>query len=406
MSKMIKRIAIFICCFSVIFLITESVFFKQPKEHMWEYIYSDEEDPEIDILFLGSSLFFRSIDASLINESTGLKTGVLGCGSMNLKIARNDLTNALKHKSVKVLAIDSNIVLSDWNYPRRQYGVLMLHNDSIPDYTDRLKANWYEFPIGEFPAAMFQLCRPTLTWERYKKKPGILNEDWGYKPLYEMNQDLIEMNFTPAMMQELCSSENAEIHLEKEKAEIIRELITLAKENGCKVWVLGMPRLDKAYIEEAYGTVQSVFRMAESYHADKCIEFNHSLTDMNMEMTDFYDRIHLNVNGSRKFTQYLIENYVEPEFSVTASYPVNAIKNESCIQEGKEYKYELETYGSCLFKFVYYKDNQIEKEQEFSDTNFMLLPNELGQNEKLYYEIKSDENDAVCKKGWFMKVVP
>lgn len=403
MHRMIKKIVIFILCFIIIFLLTEAFFYKQQKEHMWEYIYKEEDD-NIDVLFLGSSLFFRSVDASFINETTGLKTGILGCGSMNLKIALNDLEIALKHKKVQVLVIDSNVALERLDYKKSQYGVLILHNDKIPNQLDRLKANFYEFPIKDFPAAMFQLCRPTLTWERYKKEePKEINENWGYYPLYEMSKNLVEENYTPVMMQEDCNKNTDYYPLDEEETILWNELIVLAKEYDCKIWIVDMPRLDKDYAEKTIGKIPYIFEMAESQEVDKCIELNNELVTMGLEPTDFYDKMHLNVNGSRKFTQYFIENYIKPEFSIDSNYPSYGIKDETFEKVSNGYKYSLDTYGKCLFRFIYYRDNNIEKEWDISDTNYVLLPHELEENEKLYYQIISAETGDILKFGYFMK---
>lgn len=86
---MLKNI-IFAVCFLAVFFITESFFFKQSQIHTWNLVYSEATE-EMDVIFIGSSMFFCNIDTPFINEITGLTTGILAYGNENLAIALNDL---------------------------------------------------------------------------------------------------------------------------------------------------------------------------------------------------------------------------------------------------------------------------------------------------------------------------
>lgn len=404
---MLKKIIIMSISFCTAFLSLEFLFFKQPQYHVWDMVY-DEEIEEMDMIFIGTSLFFRDIDTPLINDAMGLRTGILACGNENLKIAVNDLKDVLKNKKVKVVVIDSCIALNGTSYPDGQSGVLIEHNDGILDVADRIMANMYEISMKKWPEAMFQICRPTLTWSRWEKEVGReMTEDFGYWPLFEKNKEMVLNNYTPEMMKKDCEKviEKVELPDEKENIRLINKLIDIAKKNGCEVWILGMPRLDEAYARKEYGQVLNVLQLAADRGAEECIELNLDVDKIGLEVTDFRDKRHLNANGARKTTQYLIENYISPKFNSEIKYPLYAVKDEQVVDSGNMYKYMLNTYGKCYFKFTYYKNNQAEKVWESSRVNFVLLENELTNNEKLFYEISESENGDVLNSGYFMKML-
>ncbi len=405
---MFKKIVIFAVCFSVVFFTVESFFFVQSQIHIWDLVYNEETE-EMDMLFIGSSMFFRNVDTPFINEATGLTTGILACGNENLTIALNDLERVLEHKDVKVVVIDSYVALAYTNsYPKDQYGVLMSHNDGMPDIRDRAKATIREFPVGNWGAAMFQICRPTLMWKRWEKKnPQEMIEDFGYWPLYEVKETIIEKDYTPDMMQEDCKNviETEEMVDGRKSEKLFGELIDLAKRKGCEVWVLGMPRLDASYTKKEYKQVLRAFQIAQEHGSEKCIEFNLCQDKIGLEKTDFRDARHLNVNGSRKTTRYLLENYIAPALGAEINYPIYKIKNEKVEQEGEKYRYSLDTYGECYFKFTYFKDSKAEHTWESSEINSVLLDHELDSGERLYYEITDKRDGNIMNSGYFIKVV-
>lgn len=406
-KKMIKRIICFIICFTLVFLITEKTFFIQEQSYMWNKIY-DEGKEDFDMLFLGSSLFFRNINAPLINETTGLNTGVLGCGNSNLKIALNDLKLVLEQKKVKVLCIDAYLPLNDSDYPSDSYGVLVRHNDGIPNVVDRVRANMSELPLLNWPESVFQICRPTLMWDRWRGKEQVVIEDYGFWPLYEIKKEIILNGFTTEMMQQDCEDMEKFFYElpDKRNEELLEELIELAHEKGCEVWVISMPRLDEGFIKEEAGQIQNTFKIASECGVKKCMELNGELIDIGLQQEDYRDKRHLNANGANKVTSYLIDNYIKDIFGIEIDYPRHEIKEEGVEKlKSSRYRYFVETYGKCYYKFTYFKNGYAETVKEFSSENYIEINDTLQENEKIYYEIADRINGEILKKGYFIKVV-
>lgn len=112
-----KCIIIRTISFSIVMIIIlvglEKIFFNSAAVcDTWEDIQNPmESDP--DILFLGNSHIYTSINPEIINESTGLKVEILGSASQNSIITLSNLEIALRYKKPKCIILEANVILSD-----------------------------------------------------------------------------------------------------------------------------------------------------------------------------------------------------------------------------------------------------------------------------------------------------
>lgn len=407
--KVFKRTIIFIICFVIFFGMVEKLFWVPKEDHVWNIIY-DTEQEDIDMLFVGSSLFFRNIDTPLINETTGLQTLILGVGNNNLTVAKNDLELALEKKNVKVVVLDAYLGLNYLQYSNSNKGVLINHNDAIPSFVDRIKSNFVEFGLDDAMEASFQVFRSNLMWDRWNmsNKNVSVTENYGYAPLYEIKEGLLDKDYTINMMWTDCNKVKDDEELpEGTKTEnAFREIIQLAKEHGCAVWVVSMPRCDSSFKNKECGQVLRLFQIAKEEGSERCIDLNKQLKDIELEISDFRDKRHLNVNGARKTTRYLLEKYISEEMGIEEiEYPYYVVKEESVeYVESDKYQYKIETYGECAYRFFLHKNGKLEKEWESSLENYIVLDAELTAEERLYYEVLDVNTGEVLLKDYFIKV--
>ena len=102
----VLRLALFAAVFTVSFLGFEKLFHSDAKIHpVWRYAASEGHAP-IDILFVGNSHTYSSVDGKLLSEATGLNIRALTCASANGVNVAADLEAFLNYEVPKVVVLD------------------------------------------------------------------------------------------------------------------------------------------------------------------------------------------------------------------------------------------------------------------------------------------------------------
>ena len=102
----VLRLALFAAVFAVTFLGLEKRFYSDAKIHpVWRYAANEGHAP-IDILFVGNSHTYSSIDGKMLSEATGLNIRELTCASMNGVNVAADLEAFLNYEVPEVVVVE------------------------------------------------------------------------------------------------------------------------------------------------------------------------------------------------------------------------------------------------------------------------------------------------------------
>ena len=110
MKKIIHVIG-FLIVFCFTFMIIEMLLFnRNDVNSVWGKI----EDTEIDILLMGKSHIYTSLNAEVLSEATGLEIDCLASGSQYMEQTLENLKVVLKYQVPKYIVLETNCFCSDF----------------------------------------------------------------------------------------------------------------------------------------------------------------------------------------------------------------------------------------------------------------------------------------------------
>ena len=313
------RLCLFAIIFCSLFLALESFFFSDDQVHpTWAYV-SDPDHKPIDILFVGNSHTYTTIDAELLSKATGLNIRALTCASINGEIAEANIEAFLNYEIPKVLVLEMcPFTAKNFDAMRtNNLGIVLQHFDSIPNILTRFKALTKVTSLENIPSGVFQLLRNTMMWNRWENTTAAdLGYDaYGSNRKYQVHYDPL---FSPEELAVSYSSpvpnENVGMHATNQTAFI--HILDLATKNNIDVWVYNAPI---CHFDQSYASALSyVDTLRDQYPCIKHIDNSMlQLADIGITRTDFYDSGHLNPNGMEK-TSIWMANLIAKRFHTDA----------------------------------------------------------------------------------------
>lgn len=358
----VLRLALFAAVFAVTFLGLEKRFYSDAKIHpVWRYAANEGHAP-IDILFVGNSHTYSSIDGKMLSEATGLNIRELTCASMNGVNVAADLEAFLNYEVPEVVVVELCPFGADQlNYEemrKEKLGILFDHLDGIPDLDIRLKAVSRAVSFDDVPSGLFQLLRSALMWDRWSRdrKASRTYDEYGAHRLFEVES---YSGFFPDTVAKAYSTPSeGDTGLVPQNVESFLSVIDLAERYGFEIWIYNAPTY---FYNQNYA---SLLRMAESLQKEHpCIRrIDNSMAHLNeigIDRTDYYDIHHLNLDGMEKVSVWLGERIAE-RFH-TGFDTDSLLQYKGCsvtMLENGNYRYEYETFCPGRHRFVYTKDGE------------------------------------------------
>ena len=368
----VLRLVVFAAVFAASFLGLEKRFHSDAKIHpVWKYVASEDHAP-IDILFVGNSHTYSSIDGKMLSEATGLNIRELTCASANGVNIAADLEAFLNYEVPEVVVVELCPFGADkLNFEEmrnEKLGILFDHLDGIPDPDVQLKAVSRVAKFDDVPSGLFQLFRSALMWDRWSrnKEPSRTYDEYGAHRLFEVESD---PGFFPNSVAKAYSTPSeGDTGLVPQNAEAFLSVIELAERCGFDLWIYNAPTY---YYNQNYA---DLLRMAASLQKEHpCIRYIDNsmlhLTEIGIDRTDYYDVYHLNLDGMEKVSVWLGERIAE-RFH-TGFDTDSLLQYKGCgvtMLENGNYRYEYETFCTGRHRFVYTKDGE-EHDTGLSDAN-------------------------------------
>ncbi len=258
------------------------------------------EQPEntVDVLVLGTSLGYAGVNTNVLWTEYGIAAYDLCGAEQPFWVSRFYLEEALKTQSPRLIILDAKASTYKQEYSKR--GRTILSTFGIRDIGVRLRAiracvteeDFLSFAIA-WPQIHSNYKDVTLSHFRYPPDNGGRGPDWkGY-----IESAATEQHENPFVVW----SDNR-IPMHERQRKYLEEILTLAKEAGIPVLVLGIPNPDYANDHLYYN---DFFAAAKEYGA-RVINYNDPDERLRLAYSsDFADWQHLNVKGSVKLSRRL-----------------------------------------------------------------------------------------------------
>jgi len=266
--------------------------------------FLDEKNNTVDVIFLGTSNMFHSINPVVMYSETGITSYDWGSSSQSLNMSYMYLKEALKTQSPKVVCLEVMQVCG--NSSKRLYEPGMRWGFTyFPLSTDKLEAlNVQLDNKNDFEYLSYIL--PVL---RYKSRwKELTRDDFENKSDTYLKGCKVSFITQP---QSYPDDYYADVDVEIKSANIVafNQIVELCKDEGIELVLFKGP--NTAIWKDAYS--KKVERYANTLGL-KYIDYNHMVDELGIDLdADFQDESHTNVFGQTKVTkhmgQFLKENY-------------------------------------------------------------------------------------------------
>lgn len=263
-------------------------FYKQPKN-------------SLDVVVLGSSHAYTSLNPYLIEDETGLKTYDFCTQQQPLWITYYYLKEALKYQHPKYVVLEVHMaIVGNYNYAEEQVNrdaidkmnfsmnKVDVINNSVEDKDDRVS---YYLNIIKYHS-------------RYKEITDI-DKKTAFLGYTVDNKGYIALEENDYIFNNESEYTNNETELYRKNKEYLYKIINLTKKEKINLIIVKTPT---SYTNEEMSKLNYIKRIAKENDI-LFLDYINNINDLNLEYDkDFYDSGHLNKNGSIKLTESFIDN--------------------------------------------------------------------------------------------------
>lgn len=298
----ILSIAVFILVIGLVFAVTGQIIrakFIGDSTSIVDGFYAEEKN-DIDLVVIGSSNSFCTVDPLVLYEEYGIAAYDFGSSSQPMNISVLYLKEVFKTQKPRVVALEVNMMTSDSASSRSEAG-LRWGFTNIPLSADKLQCIYqsvgavnaeyfsYVFPIFRYHGRWKELSRTDYTYF-YQDKTNYTKGYLETQAVSEERINLTEYDFEGA------------VQIEEENAYCLGEILQLCRQNNAELMLFKSPRENWHRYE-----TEAVRALADAQGL-RFVDFNELYSDGKIALdmaADFRDPQHLNDSGARKVTSYL-----------------------------------------------------------------------------------------------------
>lgn len=275
----------------------------------WTYVYNDE----IDVLIMGSSHVYCSIDTPYINENLNKNTVALAQGCMNAEMAYFNLVEVLKYQHPDVIVLEAYSIITDVLYDTEGTDLDVLIRGNLNGMKPSL--NKYQAAVsmlGINSYTVFEVFRKDNSyklWEfinnpyKTKQEDVSLNPGKGYQPM------AIEQRFSDATYENrLYPDIDYNFKLPEENVKYFDKIIKLCNDYNVHLEIIKVPVLRTS--EYISGCVAIQEFLDKNNHDLTLINLMEDKYKIPLEKIDYFDGDHLNKTGATKVADWFVE-YLE-----------------------------------------------------------------------------------------------
>lgn len=388
MKKRVCAVVIFLAMTVAVLGITQEILkakFIQDSTTIVDGFFAEQKN-DIDVLFLGSSNSFCTIDPLVLYEEYGIASYNFASSSQSMDISLLYLKEALKRQKPKVIALEVNYIPGQNTSNLGEDSMLWGLTD-MPLTWDKLTCIYQLLGKvdGEYMSYVFPLLRYHERWKEISRQDYIYqtedkaNYNKGYMRTNEVSDAPVDLS---GYMQE------GSAWLDERAVACLEEMTEICKEEGISFLLFKSPKKDWYQ----YFTME-IQALAEKNDIT-FLDYNALVEEIGLDTaTDFRDIYHLNNQGAAKVSYhmgaYLKERYELPDrrkdakpnsWDEAAAYQERLLVNESCFEEAS-------TITECKEMFDDKKD-------------YAVILTYKGGKDKQQYQWIYVEGEPVLSKVW------
>lgn len=312
MKKLLKTVA-FLLCFCAIFLFVQEIFINSMNEETTKNSgFYDMPNNSVDVLFLGSSQMFCSINAQKLTKECGISAFDFGSNSEPLPAVYYYLQEALKYQTPKVVGVEVvEYFDGEINYIKiaRSYLTMPLSLEKYESLKTILDGNQKEAALYCF----IPLFAYHSLWNQINPVKAALSLVTSYAKTDNSLRGFVERDhIEPSEIAYLQDEEGEYVTPNDKGIKAISDIANLCEEKGIKLFFFKAPsnvwtRTDSKVVKEFMKKNGLTYFEMNDYLDEIGIDGN----------TDFYDSGHLNTTGASKATAFM-EKYLMEHYNLSA----------------------------------------------------------------------------------------
>lgn len=271
-----------------------------------------EKRNDIDMIVIGSSNSFCTVDPLVLYEEYGIAAYDFGSSSQPVNISVLYLKEALKTQRPKVVALEVNMMVSDSISNRNEAG-LRWGFTNIPLSVDKLKCIYQS--VGEVNAEYFSYVFPVFRYHNRWKELSKTDYTYFYQDKTNYTKGYLETQAVSEVAINLTDYNfEGEAWIEDTNIACLDEMAQLCDQKNVKLLLFKSPK------ENWHRYETDAIRALADERGLQFVDFNELYSDgeITLDMAaDFRDSQHLNDFGARKVTSalgsYIKENYELPD---------------------------------------------------------------------------------------------
>lgn len=313
------RFSIFILMLLIVLVSLEFVIYTNNDGPAgWTYVYNDE----IDVLVMGASHVYCSIDVPYINDNLNKNTVALAQGCMNAEMAYFSLVEVLKYQHPDIIILEAYSVITDVLYDTEGTDLDALIRGNL----NGMKPSFNKYHaavsmLGTNSYTVFEVLRKDNSfklWEfiknpyKTKQEDVSINPNRGYQPM------AVEQRFSDKTYEKRLDPDiDYDFKLPKENIKYFKKIIKLCEDYDVHLEVIKVPVLRTS--EYISGCIAIQEFLDENNYDITLVNLMEEKYNISLEKKDYFDGDHLNITGAAKIADWFVD-YLEDYY--------NNLKNE------------------------------------------------------------------------------
>lgn len=268
--------------------------------------FYEEEKNSIDVIFIGSSNCFCTVNPLILYEKYGITAYDFASSSQPMNISLLYLKEALKTQNPKVVALEANMLVGNGPENATEAALRWGYTD-IPFSIDKLRCIYQSTGKidGEYLSYVFPMLFYHNRWKELTKSDYtyFAEDKWNPTKGYLMTDEVSEsaIDFSDYELEGIANLDEANLAC-------LDEMIALCRKQGVKLMLFKSPR------QEWYSFHTKAVDKLAAERGIAYVDYNTLIDEIGLNgETDFRDAEHLNNAGAAKVTEhlgtYLVEQY-------------------------------------------------------------------------------------------------
>lgn len=299
MKRRVLAVLVFAALLTGAFHITQAVIeakFIGDSTTIVDGFYAEEKN-SIDMVMIGSSNCFCTIDPLVLYEEYGIAAYDFASSSQPMNISLLYLKEVFRTQQPKVVALEVNYIpaegLTNLNEQRLRWGLT-----SVPLSLDKLACIYQS--TGAIDEEFISHCFPLLRYHNRWRELSKIDFTYFLSDKTNMTKGYLKTNaVTSQPVQISTAQEEGETWVEEDVLACLDEMVKLCRENDTKLVLFKSPR------EDWYGYQGQKIRQLAEERGLLYVDYNLLAEELGLDYTmDFRDTTHLNDRGAAKVTRH------------------------------------------------------------------------------------------------------